>query len=122
MPRARAGSARHRKKVRLFRTVSGYAGPRSTLYRSAKEALTHAKVYAYRDRRARKRDFRALWITRLTAACRARGIPYSRFVGGLRAANCTINRKMLSELAIHDPKAFDAVAELAKRHAVKDAA
>jgi large subunit ribosomal protein L20 len=122
MPRARLGSARHRKKVRLFRAAQGYAGPRSKLLRPAKETLTKAGVYAYRDRRAKKREFRALWITRLTAACRARGISYSRFVSGLKAANIIINRKMLSQLAIEEPKAFDAVAEIAKTHAAKSAA
>jgi large subunit ribosomal protein L20 len=122
MPRARAGAARHRRKVRVLRAARGYRGGRSKLYRTAKEALVRAGATAYRDRRARKRDFRALWITRLTAACRSRGIMYSRFVYGLHAAGIILNRKMLSELAIHDPAAFDAIVEIAREHQGKTAA
>ncbi len=122
MPRARSGSARHRRKVRLFKAAKGYRGGRSKLYRTAKEAVVRAGVYAFRDRRARKRDFRALWITRLTAACRARGMAYSRFIAGLQEARVILNRKMLSELAIHDPEAFNAVVELAKQHQAKSVA
>jgi len=76
-------------------------------------AITRAGVYAYRDRRARKRDFRSLWITRITAACRARGVSYSRFMNGLRKASIVLNRKMLSELAISDAPAFDKLVALA---------
>lgn len=122
MPRARTGAARHRRKVRLFREAKGYRGGRSKLYRTAKEAVTRAGVYAYADRRRRRREFRSLWVTRITAACRMRGITYSRFIYGLKEAHVVINRKMLSELAIHDPAAFDAVVEIAKRHAAKLAA
>ncbi len=122
MPRAKSGAARHRRKVRLFKAARGYRGGRSKLYRTAKEAIVRAGAFAYRDRKARKRDFRGLWITRLSAACRARGISYSRFIFGLQAANVVLNRKMLSELAIHDPEAFDAVAELAKQNQAKSAA
>jgi len=122
MPRARAGAARHRRKVRLFKAARGYRGGRSKLYRTAKEAVVRAGVNAYRDRRRRKRDFRALWITRLTAACRARDIQYSRFIYGLQAAGVVINRKMLSELAISDPAGFDAIVEIAREHVPKSAA
>ncbi len=122
MPRAKAGAARHRRKVRLFREAKGFRGGRSKLYRTAKEAVTRAGVYAYRDRKARKRTFRALWITRITAACKMRGIAYSRFIYGLTAASVIVNRKMLSEIAIHDPAAFDAIVEIAKKHAEKIAA
>ena len=122
MPRVSYGAARHRKKVRILRAAKGYRGGRSKLYRTAKEAVTRAGVYAFRDRRTRKRDFRSLWITRLTAACRARGIRYSRFIFGLKAASIIINRKMLSEVAIHDPPAFDAIAEIAKAHQPAQAA
>ncbi len=122
MPRARAGAATHRRKVRLFRAVKGYRGGRSKLYKTASEALIHAGRYAYRDRRTRKRDFRTLWITRLGAACRARGLQYSRLIFGLKNAQVILNRKMLSELAIHDPAAFDKVVELAKQHLGKAAA
>jgi len=122
MPRARAGAARHRRKVRLFRAAKGYRGARSKLYRTAKEAVMRAGAGAYRDRRLRKRDFRALWITRITAACRLRGLAYSRFVYGLKEANISLNRKMLSEMAIHDPQAFDAITEIVKRHTASSAA
>ena len=116
MPRARVGAARHRRKKRLFRAVKGYRAGRSKLYRTAKEAIIRSRVFAYRDRRTRKRDFRALWITRLTAACRTRGIPYSRFIFGLKEAGIELNRKMLSEIAIHHPEDFDAIVEIAKQH------
>jgi large subunit ribosomal protein L20 len=108
--------------VRTLKEARGYRGGRSKLYRTAKEAIVRAGAFAYRDRKARKREFRALWITRLTAACRARGIAYSRFIFGLQAANVSLNRKMLSELAIHDPEAFDAAVEIAKKHQAKSAA
>ena len=84
------------------------------MWRRVKEAVTRSGVYAYRDRRARKREFRRLWITRITAACRMRDIRYSQLIHGLKFANIELNRKMLSELAIHDPAAFDAVVEQAK--------
>ncbi len=122
MPRARYGAARHRKKVRVLKAAKGYRGARSKLYRTAKDAITRAGATAYRDRRNRKRDFRSLWVTRLTAACRARGIQYSRFIFGLKAASIIINRKMLSEVAIHDPAGFDAIVEIAKAHQPAQAA
>ncbi len=122
MPRAKSGAARHRRKVRLFRAAKGYRGARSKLYRTAKEAVMRAGAAAYRDRRRRKRDLRSLWIVRITAACRSRDISYSRFVFGLRESAVIVNRKMLSELAIHDPAAFDALVELAKKQAAKIAA
>lgn len=122
MPRVRFGAARHRKKVRLLRAVKGYRGGRSKLWRTAKDAVTRAGASAFRDRRARKGQFRSLWVTRLTAACRARGIAYSRFIFGLKAASIIINRKMLSEVAIHDAAAFDAIVELAKAHQPAQAA
>ena len=122
MPRTKSGAARHRRKVRLFRAARGYRGGRSKLYRTAKEAVVRAGANAYRHRRTRKRDFRALWITRLTAACRSRGIAYSRFIFGLQTAGIAMNRKMLSEIAIHDPQGFDAIVEIAKQHQQKTAA
>ncbi|MCP4589871.1 MAG: 50S ribosomal protein L20 [bacterium] len=122
MPRARAGAARHRKKVKILRAAKGYRGGRSKLFRTAKEAVLRAGCYAYRDRRARKRDFRSLWITRLTAACRAREFQYSRLIHGLKNAQVILNRKMLSELAIHDPAAFDKIVELARQNLGKAAA
>lgn len=122
MGRATYGAARHRKKVRILREAKGFRGPRSKRWRLAKEAVVRARVFAFRDRRARKRDFRGLWITRLTAACRERGISYSRFIFGLTQADVELNRKMLSEMAIHAPADFDAVIELAKRHQPNNAA
>lgn len=122
MPRARSGAARHRRKKRIFKAVKGYRGGRSKLFRTAKEAIVRAGCFAYRDRRNRKRDFRALWITRLTAACRARGIAYSRFIFGLQTAGVVLNRKMLSEIAIHDETAFDTIVEIAKANQAKSAA
>jgi large subunit ribosomal protein L20 len=122
MPRVKTGAARHRRKLRVFRAAKGYRGGRSKLYRTAKEAITRGGAFAFRDRRARKRDFRRLWVTRLSAACEARGLQYSRFIFGLKAAKVIINRKMLSDLAINDPAAFDKLAEIAKEHAKRIAA
>ena len=122
MGRATYGAARHRKKVRLLRKAKGYRGARSKLWRTAKEAVQRAGVFAYRDRRARKRDFRRLWITRLSAACRMRDIAYSRFVFGLSAAGIELNRKVMSDMAIHAPEDFDAVVELAKQFTPRNAA
>ena len=113
MGRATYGAARHRKKVRLLKKAKGFRGGRSR-YRLAKEVLIRAGVSAFRDRRRKKREFRALWITRLTGACRSRGISYSRFIYGLIAADIMVNRKMLSEIAIHDVAAFDMLVELAR--------
>ena len=121
MPRSRKGAARHRKHKRVLRAARGYWGGRHRLYSVAKVALMRAQRYAYRDRRRRKRDFRRLWITRLTAACRARGISYSRFIHGLNLAQVEVDRRALSELAIHDPAAFDALVSVA-REAVQGAA
>jgi len=116
MGRVSYGAARNRKKNRLLKKVRGYRGAPGKRWRLAKETLVKAGVDAYRDRRLRKRNFRALWITRLTAACRMRVISYSRFVFGLNASNIELNRKMLSEIAIHSPADFDAIVETAKQH------
>ncbi|MCA9293083.1 MAG: 50S ribosomal protein L20 [Phycisphaerales bacterium] len=115
MPRVRLGSARRRKHKRVLREARGYYGTKSKLYPQAKQAVTRAGVYAWRDRRARKRDFRRLWITRITAACRMRSTRYSLFMNGLRNAGITLNRKMLSQMAIEDPKAFDQLVDVAKK-------
>lgn len=109
MPRANNGSARNRRKIKLFRRTKGYRGHRRNHIAAASEAIVRAGVSAYRDRRRRKREFRQLWIIRLSAACEARGMSYSRFVHACQEANIALNRKMLSELAIHDPAGFDAV-------------
>ncbi len=112
--RTKKGAARTRAKRRLFKRTKGYRGGRSNLLRTAKETLIRADVFAYRDRRLRKRDFRRLWITRINAATRQRGLRYSEFICGLGKTGIELNRKMLSEMAIHDPAAFDAVVEQVK--------
>ncbi len=114
MPRVRKGAARHQAKKRIFKAVKGYRGPSGRLYRQAKEATVRAAVNARIGRKLRKRDFRGLWIIRLSAACRQRGIGYSRFINGCKKADIALNRKMLSEIAIADPAGFDAVVEAAK--------
>jgi large subunit ribosomal protein L20 len=107
--RTTKGAARAQAKRRLFKKVKGYRGGRHRLLRTAKESLVRAGVYAFRDRRARKRNFRRLWIIRINAAVRERGLRYSEFVHGLVKANITLDRKTLSEMAIADPAGFDAV-------------
>lgn len=113
--RTTKGAARTQAKKRLFKKAKGYRGGRSKLLRTVKETLLRAGAFAFRDRRVRKRDFRRLWITRLTAACRARDLRYSEFIHGLSKANIELDRKMLSEMAIHDPVAFDKVVEEVKQ-------
>ena len=106
MPRAKGGTktrARHKKRLKL---AKGYYGAKSKLFRTATEAVDKAQLYAYRDRRNRKRDFRRLWITRITAACRSHGILYSRFIHALKKAGITLYRKFLSDMAIRDPDGF----------------
>ncbi len=108
------GVARRRKKKRLFKAAKGYFLGRRTLYRTVKETVHRAWRFATRDRKTRKREFRRLWITRINAATRQRGFKYSRFMEGLKAAGIEINRKLLSELAIHEPAAFDQLVVIAK--------
>jgi large subunit ribosomal protein L20 len=115
MPRARKGAARRQAKNRWFKAAQGKRGSRSTQWRKVKEAVIRAGVYATRDRKLVKRDYRSLWITRLNAAAKQRGMTYSRLIAGLKAANIGLNRKMLSEIAIAEPKAFDAIVEQAKK-------
>ncbi len=122
MPRVKYGAARHRKKVRVFKRSKGFRGGTGRHWRLTQETILRADSNATKDRRRRKRDFRALWVTRLTAACRMRGISYSRFIFGLLAADIELNRKMLSEMAIHSPNDFDAIVEIAKAHQLKAAA
>ena len=116
MPRARKGAARTQARRKLLREARGYYGTKSRHKQQAKVAIMRAKRYAWRDRRARKRDFRALWITRITAACRMRGTRYSLFINGLQRAGVLLNRKMLSLIAIEDPKTFDSLVEVAKKN------
>ena len=122
MSRSKSAVPGHRRRRKIVAASRGRYGGRRRLYRTAIETSHKGLTYAYRDRRNRKRDFRSLWVTRLTAACRARGMRYSRFIFGLKAASVIINRKMLSEVAIHDPAGFDAVVEIAQAHQPAQAA
>ena len=108
------GAARTRAKKRLYRKAKGYRGGRGNLLRTVKETLLRSEAYAYRDRRTRRREFRKLWIIRINAAVRQRGIRYSEFLHGLKLAKIELDRKMLAEMAVSDPEAFDQVVELAK--------
>lgn len=117
MPRARKGAARTRSRNRILRSARGYWGTKHRHKQQAKVALIRAGQFAYRDRRARRREFRRLWITRITAACRMRGSRYSRFINGLQRAGILLNRKMLSQLAIEDPATFDNLVEIAEANA-----
>lgn len=112
--RTTKGAARRQSKKRLFKRAKGYRGGRGNMLRSVKETLVRAGVYAYRDRRVRKREFRRLWITRISAACAQRDMRYSQFIHGLKKAEIELDRKQLSELAINDPQAFDAIVDQAK--------
>ncbi|MCA9163825.1 MAG: 50S ribosomal protein L20 [Planctomycetales bacterium] len=112
--RTTKGAARNRAKKRLFKRAKGFRGGRGKLLRSVKETLLRSGAYAFRDRRVRKRDFRRLWIVRINAAVRERGMRYSEFIDGLNKAGIELNRKSLSEMAIHDPAGFDAVVAKAK--------
>lgn len=112
--RVRKTSARRLARRRLFREVKGNYGARGKLVKMATETLLRARAFAFRDRHDKKRSFRALWITRLTAACRARGMRYSQFIHGLALAKVELNRKSLSELAIHSPHVFDELVKLAQ--------
>jgi large subunit ribosomal protein L20 len=103
------GKARRRKKNRLFHRAEGMYGARNHLWRMAKENMLRAGVYAFRDRRRRKRDFRRLWIIRINAAVRMHGLRYSEFINGLQRANIALDRKILSDLAVSDPAAFEAI-------------
>jgi len=108
------GAARRKAKRRLFKKVKGYRGGRGKLLRTAKETLLRAEAFAYRDRRARKREFRKLWILRINAACRERGLRYSEFIAGLVKAEIGLDRKTLAEMAVSDPAGFDQVVQQVK--------
>lgn len=114
MARVKRGVAAHRRHKKLLNQAEGRRGTRSKLIRPAREALIHALVYAYRDRRDRKRDMRRLWIQRINAATRQHGVPYGRFIAGLRSAGIEVDRKMLADLAIRDPAAFETIVTQAK--------
>lgn len=115
MPRVKRGNVLKNRHKKVLKFAKGFRGSKHTLFIAANQAVMQAWRNAYRDRRKRKRDFRSLWIVRINAACRASGMPYSRFINGLAKANVTLNRKALSELAIKDPAAFAGLIELAKK-------
>ena len=117
MPRVKSNVAHHARKKKIVAGAKGARGGRSKLYKAAKETAERAMRYAYRDRRAKKGDFRRLWITRINAAARINGISYSRLIAGLAKAGVEVDRKMLAELAVHDADAFAKIAELAKSQA-----
>ncbi len=114
MARVKGGTISRARHKKVLDQAKGYFGSKHRLYRSANEQVMHSGKYAYRDRRQKKRDFRKLWITRINAACRLNNISYSKFINGLNKANIDINRKMLSEIAIDNPKAFAQLVETAK--------
>ena len=119
MPRTKGGVVHGRKRKRVLKEASGFTGGPGTIYRAALEFTLKAGKYAYRDRRQKKRHFRTLWITRLNAALQQRGVAYNRFIPAAIAAGITLNRKMLSELAIADPQTFDAIVERVRPHLAK---
>ena len=116
MTRARSGKTVTRGRKRLKKLTKGFRLSRHNLYRQAVVTLIRARVYAYRDRRVRKRDFRRLWIIRINAACRMRGMRYSEFIAGLQRARVELDRKALANLAVHDPETFTRIVELARAH------
>ena len=114
MARVKRSVNAHKKRREILDQASGYRGQRSRLYRKAKEQVTHSLVYAYRDRRARKGDFRRLWIQRINAAARAEGMTYNRFINGLHNAGVEVDRKIMAELAVNDGPAFSELVKIAK--------
>lgn len=114
MARVKRAVNAHKKRRTILERASGYRGQRSRLYRKAKEQVTHSLVYSYRDRRKRKGDFRRLWIQRINAASRAQGLTYNRFIQGLGLAGVQVDRRMLADLAVNDPKVFSSLVETAK--------
>jgi large subunit ribosomal protein L20 len=117
MPRARGGPKTRQRRKKVLKQAKGYWGGRRRLYKSAAETVLRAGAFAYRDRRAKKRQFRSLWILRINAACRALGLSYSAFMRGLKGAGVTLDRKVLADLAVSDPAAFARLAETARAHA-----
>ena len=114
MVKVRYSVARRKRKKRLLKKAKGFWGDRSTQFQQARRTLMHALVYAYRDRRLKKRTFRRLWIARINAACRSRGITYSRFINGLKNAKVNLDRKILADLAVKDEHAFKQLVDIAK--------
>ena len=117
MTRVTAGNTRHKRLKKILKQAKGYRGARGVRYKAAAEAVLKAGAYAYRDRRVRKRDMRRLWIARINAASRERGLRYSEFINGLSKAGVEVNRKVLADLALKDPAAFDKFVDTAKQAA-----
>lgn len=120
MARVKRAVNAHKKRRVILDRASGYRGQRSRLYRKAKEQVIHSLVYSYDHRRKKKGDFRRLWIQRINAAARAEGLTYNRFIQGLKAAEVQVDRRMLAELAVNEPKAFSALVEIAKNNLPED--
>lgn len=114
MTRVKRGVLKHKKRKKILKLAKGYRGPKSKNYRIAKTQVLRSMKYAYRDRKRRKRDFRRLWIVRINAAVRESGLSYSKFIHGLRLAEIDINRKILSEMALNDPKSFSELVNIAR--------
>jgi len=114
MAKIKHSVATRRRKKRVLKKAKGFWGDRSKQFQQARRALMHALVYAYRDRRLKKRDFRKLWITRINAACRAHGITYSQFIHGLKKSKVALDRKVMAELAVQDAKAFEKLVKIAR--------
>jgi len=117
MPRAKSSVVSHKRHKKILKLAKGYRGSKSKLFRVANQQVMKSLVYAYRDRKAKKRDFRRLWITRINAAARNNGMSYNRFINGLKNAGVDINRKVLADLAVNDNKAFGQLVEMAKSQA-----
>ncbi|NTW95324.1 MAG: 50S ribosomal protein L20 [Erysipelotrichaceae bacterium] len=115
MPRVKGGYVTRRRRKGILKLAKGYFGSKHTIYKTAHEQVMHSWKYAFRDRRNLKREMRKLWIARINAAARMNDISYSRLMNGLKLSNVLVNRKMLSEMAIHDPKGFSALVEKAKK-------
>ncbi|EEW93796.1 50S ribosomal protein L20 [Granulicatella elegans] len=114
MPRVKGGTVTRRRRNRVLKLAKGYYGAKSKLFKTAKQAVMKSYMYAYRDRRQKKRDFRKLWIARINAAARLNGLSYSKLMHGLKLAGIEMNRKMLADLAVNDAAAFTVLAEQAK--------
>jgi large subunit ribosomal protein L20 len=117
MPRAKGGPKTRRRHKKIMKLAKGYVGGRRKTYRQARETVERGLVYAYRDRRAKKRDFRGLWIVRINAAARGHGLSYSRLMAGLKAAGVAVDRKMLAAMAMQDPAGFEQIVAVAREHA-----
>ena len=115
MTRVKNSVATRARRKKVLKRAKGYFGSKHRLFKTAQEQVMHSERYAFRDRKQKKRDFRKLWITRINAAARMNGTTYSKMIAGLKKANVTINRKMLAEIAVNDPKAFAEIAEIAKK-------